>query len=78
MKSIKDFHIPDPDDAVMPISHKCCICDKFEYPKSKLIYNETWLCPECVKRIRYLIYSCEAIHVADRTPTIIEAEKESI
>jgi hypothetical protein len=51
--------IPNPDDGVMLPSHECCICGKFEYPKSQLIYNATWVCPECAKRIKYLIYRLE-------------------
>jgi len=42
-----------------PVSHICSICGSYEYPESDIAVTMTWLCPECVSRIKRMIYRAE-------------------
>ena len=41
------------------ISRICSICGRYEYPESDNRTTITWICPECLKRIKQFIYPAD-------------------
>ena len=38
-----------------PPTRKCCLCDILENPKATAVYAYTWICPECVEKLKRVI-----------------------
>ena len=38
-----------------PPSRICCICNRHEYPKSDTCTTATWICNDCLQKIRELL-----------------------
>ena len=51
------YKIPGTYQATTDVSRVCSICGRYEFENPNFSSSETWLCPECVVRIRKKIYS---------------------
>lgn len=38
-----------------PVSHICCICNTYEYPESDTYTTATWICEDCLQKIKKLL-----------------------
>lgn len=38
-----------------PTSRICCICNKYEYPESDTCTTATWICDDCLQKIKKLL-----------------------
>lgn len=48
------YTIPDKNEA--PPTRACCICDEYKNKKARIAYVGGWICPECKRRLRNLLY----------------------
>ena len=48
------YKIPNKEER--PPTRICSICDFKEDPKATLAHGLAWICPECARRIKKLIY----------------------
>ena len=53
---IATFNIPGLSKGDPVPSRVCAICSKWEAPCSMYLSSETWLCRECVDRLKRILY----------------------
>ena len=40
-------------------SHECAICENLENPKATVVTKEFWICDDCIKKLRKIVFYSE-------------------